>query len=99
MMPTKFVFHLFLGYVAFMLFGTIWLCTKYLADLADCNKDVNHDSEFPHQKENLMVDPWNVNDHPVSYANNYPAQKKKRGAMNTDLALTVTMSNGKNFLD
>lgn len=95
MIPTKLILRLFLGYVSLMLFGTIWLCTKYLSDIADCKRDVSFSSEFPHQNGKAVIDPWNVNDHPVSYANSFVSQKKRRGPVMSELPIAVSLAAGK----
>ena len=79
-----------------MLFGTIWLCTKYLSDLAECKDGLSFNSEFPHQSDKATIDPWNVNDHPVSYSNGYVSQKKRRGQVASELPDT-SLLNGKNY--
>ena len=98
MVPTKLILQLFLGYISLMLFGTIWLCTKYLSDLADCKGSVGFNSEFPHQNGKAVIDPWNVNDHPVSYANSYVSQKKRRGPVISKSPIAMSLSNGKKFM-
>lgn len=78
-----------------ILFGTVLLCTKYLADLADLNGNVNQDSKFPHNRDTIAIDPWNVNDHPVSFSNDHAVIKRKRNAKAQTLSNSLLLSNGK----
>ena len=81
-----------------MLFGTIWLCTKYLSDLADCKKDTGFIPEIPHQIDKATIDPWNVNDHPILYVHSYSSKKKRRVPEPLEIPLAVSQSNGESFI-
>ena len=90
--------QLFFGYISLMLFGTIWLCTKYLSDLADCKRDVSFIPEIPHQVDKATIDPWNVNDHPIPYVHSYSSKKKRGEPEPLETPVAVALSNGKSFI-
>jgi len=92
-MPTKYMLQLFFGYISLMLFGTIWLCTKYLSDLADCKRDVSFIPEIPHQVDKATIDPWNVNDHPIPYVHSYSSKKKRGEPEPLETPVAVALSN------
>ncbi len=80
-MVKKFVIQIFLAYVAIVLFLTILLSLKFLSDLSDCSDRKDKDitaSVYPHDTGRENYDPWNVNDHPVSYNHDNLREKKKR---------------------
>jgi len=85
--------QLFFGYISLMLFGTIWLCTKYLSDLADCKRDVSFIPEIPHQVDKATIDPWNVNDHPIPYVHSYSSKKKRGEPEPLETPVAVALSN------
>lgn len=66
-MSHKFVLRLFLLYVSGVLFVTILLCVKFLADLSECADSKESRSQFPHLPQREQHDPWNVNEHFVSF--------------------------------
>ena len=90
------VFHLFLGYVALILFGSIWLSLKYLSDLADCQENSKKEqSSFPHESDIVHNDPWNVNDHHVTYGHRELYEKKRRGIVKPNTEPPLQRQKGK----
>ncbi|XP_065071639.1 beta-1,4-galactosyltransferase 7-like [Rhopilema esculentum] len=80
MNPNK-IFRIFLGYVSFVIFGGVLLSFKLLADFSNCEQSTPNQAIHPHEIGRVHIDPWNVNDHPVSYAHGQAYNKEKRDAV------------------
>ena len=77
MNPNK-IFRIFVGYLSFVIFGGVLLSFKLLADFSNCEQSTPNQAIHPHETGRVHIDPWNVNDHPVSYAHGQTYNKEKR---------------------